>query len=59
MDRCTIIYTHQMLVYLIKQGFLPIGIINNPLNQGKDAWVFKMSQELNVAMSNYSKAGGK
>lgn len=48
-----------MLVYLIKQGFLPIGIINNPLNQGKDAWVFKMSQELNVAMSNYSKAGGK
>ena len=59
MDRGITIYTRAMLDYLIKQGFLPIVIINHPTESGRDAWVFKSSPELSAAMSNYSKAGDK
>ena len=59
MNRGTIIYTRAMLDYLIKQGFLPIVIIDHPTESGRDAWVFISSPELNIAMSNYSKAGEK
>ena len=57
MNRGTVIYTRAMLDYLIKQGFLPIVIINHPTESGRDAWVFMSSPELNEAMSSYSKAG--
>ena len=59
MNRGTIIYTRAMLDYLIRQGFLPIVIIEHPTESGRDAWVFISSPELNIAMSNYSKAGEK
>ena len=49
------IYSKKMAIYLRKQGFKIESVEVNPYKPEFDMWLFKDTQELRNAMSNFTK----